>query len=154
MNSATGRDGERSRPHKYEPETSECGVPGPASDQGEEVGDNSRGENERRFELQEPQFEWAEGRRNRQNRSIAFFAGRNGLLWFCSTILQKPFSDFGSSLQMTQQSQSLATATSHFKRSEMKTPPRNLGGVFQFSATLGNGPEINSCGSRTRESSD
>jgi hypothetical protein len=35
----------------------ECGVPGPNSDKREEVGEHSRGENERRFELQEPQFE-------------------------------------------------------------------------------------------------
>jgi hypothetical protein len=79
----------------------ECEVPGPDSDQREEVVEHSRGENERRFELQEPQSEWGEVKRNRQNRSIAFFAGRNGLFCFRTTILQKRFFDFGSSLPIT-----------------------------------------------------
>jgi hypothetical protein len=119
----------------------ECGVPGPASDQREEVGEHSRGENERRFELQEPQFEWAEVRRNRQNRSIAFFAGRNSLSCFRTTILQKPFSDFGSSLQITPQDASIdpvafLPSEQQNQRPVTKTPPRNPGGVLIFRLML------------------
>ena len=82
-----------------------------------------------------------EVKRNRQNRSIAFFAGRNRLSRFRTTILQKPFSDFGSSLQITQQHASICPLA--FLRHEQqnqgpvtKTPPRNPGGVLIFRLTL------------------
>jgi hypothetical protein len=59
------------------PAESEPGVPVRREVEEREIDKHSRGETERRFELQEPQFEWREVRRNRQKSSIPLFAGRN-----------------------------------------------------------------------------
>jgi hypothetical protein len=82
-----------------------------------------------------------EVKRNRQNRSIAFFAGRNSLSCFRTTILQNHFSDFGSSLQITPQNASIdpvafLPSEQQNQRPETKTPPRNPGGVLFFRLTL------------------
>lgn len=73
------------------------GVPDPTSDQRRRNPRTFERREREGFELQEPQFEWRKVRINRQNRSIAVFAGKNGVIAGFLTTLKKIFQNFGSS---------------------------------------------------------